>query len=74
MSVVTIAEIDERLRHLPPDKLGVVYAFVAYLLERDRADRLMDADTDARAPMLASEAVRRRDWHGPEEDAAWAHL
>ena len=74
MSVVTIAEIDERLRHLPPDKLVVVYDFVSYLLERDLADLLMDADTDARATMLASEAVLRRDWDGPEEDAAWAHL
>ena len=34
---VTIAEIDERLRHLPPDKLIVVYDFVSYLLERDIA-------------------------------------
>jgi hypothetical protein len=74
MPAVTIAEIDERLRHLPPDKLVVVYDFVSYLLERDLADLLMDADTDARATMLASEAVLRRDWDRPEEDAAWAHL
>jgi len=74
MPAVTIAEIDERLRHLPPDKLVVVYDFVSYLLERDLADLLMDADSDARATMLASEAVLRRDWDRPEEDAAWAHL
>jgi hypothetical protein len=74
MPAVTIAEIDERLRHLPPDKLVVVYDFVSYLLERDLADLLMDTDTDARATMLASEAVLRRDWDRPEEDAAWAHL
>src|SRR5436190_15168451 len=74
MEAVTIAEIDERLRHLPPDKLIVVYDFVSYLLERDLADLLLDADTDARATMLASEAVLRRDWDRPEEDAAWAHL
>ena len=74
MPPVTIAEIDERLRHLPPDKLIVVYDFVSYLLERDLADLLLDADTDARATMLASEAVLRRDWDRPEEDAAWAHL
>ncbi len=24
--------------------------------------------------MIASEAVLRRDWDSPEEDAAWAHL
>jgi hypothetical protein len=74
MSSVTIAEIHERLRHLPPDKLIVVYDFVSYLLERDLADLLLDADTDAQAAMLASEAVLRRDWDRPEEDAAWAHL
>jgi hypothetical protein len=74
MPSVTIAEIDERLRRLPPEKLMVVYDFVSYLLERDRADLLMDSDTDARATMLASEAVLRRDWDRPEEDAAWAHL
>jgi hypothetical protein len=74
MPAVTIAEIDERLQHLSPDKLIVVYDFVSYLLERDLADLLMDADTDARATMLASEAVLRRDWDRPEEDAAWAHL
>ena len=74
MSSVTIAEIDERLRHLPPEKLIVVYDFVSYLLERDIADLLSDADTDARATMLAAEAVLRRDWDRPEEDAAWAHL
>ena len=74
MSSVTIADIDERLRRLPPDKLAVVYDFVSYLLERDLADLLMDADTDARATMLASEAVLRRDWDRPEEDEAWAHL
>jgi hypothetical protein len=74
MPSVTIAEIDERLRHLSPEKLIVVYDFVSYLLERDVADLFTDADTDARATMLASEAVLRRDWDRPEEDAAWAHL
>lgn len=74
MSSVTIAEIDERLRKLPPDKLVVVYDFVSYLLERDLAERQMDIDSDARATMVASEAVLRRDWDRPEEDAAWSHL
>ena len=74
MPPVTIAEIDERLRHLPPEKLIVVYDFVSYLLERDLADLLTGVDTDARATMFASEAVLRRDWDRPEEDAAWAHL
>lgn len=74
MSVVTVAEIDERLQQLPPDKLAVVYDFVSYLLERDATDRLIAADQDAGATMFASEAVLRRDWDRPEEDAAWAHL
>ena len=74
LASLTIAEIDERLRHLPPDKLIVGYEFVSYLLERDLADLLIEADTDARATMLASEAVLRRDWDRPEEDAAWTHL
>lgn len=74
MSAATIAEIDERLRHLSPDKLIVVYDFVSYLLEHDRADVLLDAGSDTRATMLASEAILRRDWDQPEEDVAWAHL
>lgn len=74
MPLPTIAEIDERLRYLPPEKLAVVYDFVSYLLDRDAAELLADGTTGARATMLASEAVLRRDWDRPEEDAAWAHL
>lgn len=74
MPFVTIAEIDDRLRQLPPEKLPVVYDFVSYLVDRDVADLLAAGDSGARATMLASEAVLRRDWDRPEEDAAWAHL
>jgi hypothetical protein len=74
MASVTIAEIDERLHQLPPEKLPVVYDFVSYLLERDAAALLSSDDSGARATMLASEAALRRDWDRPEEDAAWAHL
>jgi hypothetical protein len=74
MASVTIAEIDERLRRLPPEKLPVVYDFVSYLLDRDAGGLLAAGDSDARATMLASEAVLRRDWDLPGEDAAWAHL
>ena len=74
MAPVTIAEIDERLRQLPPGKLPVVYDFVSYLVERDVADLLAASGSGARATMFASEAVLRRDWDRPEEDAAWAHL
>jgi hypothetical protein len=74
METVTISQIEERLRQLPAEKLPVVYDFVSYLLERDAADLLTADQSDARATMLASEAVLRRDWDRPEEDAAWAHL
>ena len=30
--------------------------------------------SEARQTMLASEAVLRREWETPEEDAAWAEL
>ena len=70
MSPATIDEIDRRLRQLPPEKLAVVSDFVSYLLERETAA----SENDARATMFASEAVLRRDWDRPEEDAAWAHL
>ena len=74
MPSVTIADIDERLRRLSPEKLAVVYDFVSYLLERDLADLLLESYGIGRATMLASEAVLRGDWERPEEDAAWAHL
>lgn len=67
MATVTIADIEERLRKLPPDKLIVVYDFVSYLTERQ-------AQSEAFQTMLASEEVLRRDWDRPEEDEAWADL
>ncbi|MDZ4719668.1 MAG: hypothetical protein SH847_14540 [Roseiflexaceae bacterium] len=74
MQAVTIADIGERLLRLSPEKLVVVYDFVSYLLERNLADLLLDQDMGTRSTMLATEAVLRRDWDRPEEDAAWAHL
>lgn len=74
MPPITIAEIEERMRQLAPEKLSVVYDFVSYLLERDIVALLVDQESDARATMIASEAVLGRDWNRPEEDAAWAHL
>jgi hypothetical protein len=73
MTTITVADIDERLRRLPPEKLPVVYDFISYLLERDLADALLD-DPGPRATLFATEAVLRREWDTPEEDAAWAHL
>ena len=74
MQPTTIEAIEEQLRGLPPEKLAVVYDFVAYLAERERSRLLDSEDFGALQTMLASEAVLRRDWDTPEEDAAWAHL
>lgn len=64
---VDIAEITERLRELPEEKLAVVYEFVSRLAEGGKMSEGFET-------MLASEAVLRRDWDRPEEDAAWADL
>ena len=74
MHTVTIAQITERLRKLPAEKLVVVYDFVSYLSERELSEILHDTATRAIEFMLASEAVLRRDWDRPEEDTAWASL
>ncbi len=67
MAAVTIPDIEERLRQLSPEELTTVYDFVSFLAERHDS-------FDALSTMLASEAVLRRDWDRPEEDAAWADL
>jgi hypothetical protein len=72
MASITIDQIDERLRELPPEKLAVVYDFVSYLAERVGSSE--PAASESRATMVASEAVLLRDWARPEEDEAWANL
>ncbi len=67
MESVTIEQIEEQLRHLPPEKLAVVLDFVSYLTERQQ-------NSEAWQTMLASESALRKDWDRPEEDAAWADL
>jgi hypothetical protein len=74
MVSVTIAQIDEHLKKLPPDKLIVVYDFVSYLSERSKAQQLFDSPSEALQTMFASEAVLARDWDLPEEDEAWDDL
>lgn len=74
MEPVTISQIEERLERLSPERLRVVYDFVSYLVERENGTAEILANSDALQTMLASEAVLRRDWDTPEEDAAWAHL
>jgi hypothetical protein len=74
MNEVLVQQIDERLKELPPDKLAVVYDFVSFLLAREKGERFLREREEALETMLASEAVLRRDWDRPEEDAAWADL
>ena len=74
MSSITIDQIDERLRALPPEKLAVVYEFVSYLAERAGEAAPASNASEALQVMLAAAAVLGRDWAQPEEDAAWANL
>ena len=74
MHAITIAQITESLRALPAEKLAVVYDFVSYLSERTKSAASKMPDSEALECMFASEAVLRRDWDRPEEDAAWADL
>ncbi|MBE9171300.1 hypothetical protein IQ238_28670 [Pleurocapsales cyanobacterium LEGE 06147] len=74
METVTISQIEERLEKLSPERLQVVYDFVSYLAEREQGTIDLPIDSEAFQTMLASEAVLRREWDTPEEDAAWAHL
>jgi hypothetical protein len=67
MEEITVAEIEERLKHLPPEKLAVVLDFVDFLAEKQMT-------SEPYQTMLASEEVLARDWNTPEEDEAWAHL
>jgi len=66
METVTLEQIEEQLRRLPPEKLAVVLDFVSYLSQQEH--------TDARYALLASESALRKDWDRPEEDAAWSNL
>ena len=67
MENVTIAQIEEQLRQLSPEKLLVVFDFVSYLASRQ-------LPSEAYQTMLASESVLREDWEQPEEEEAWANL
>jgi hypothetical protein len=71
-NLVTISQIEDRLRRLSPEKLAAVYDFISYLLDREGAELFGTTDSDSLQTMFASERVLRRDWDRPEEDAAWA--
>lgn len=74
MQTVTLPQLNEQLKLLPPEKIVVVYDFVSYLSKRELSLRLRETPTEAYHTMLASEAVLNRDWDRPEEDQAWADL
>ncbi len=74
MQTVTLSQINERLKLLPPEKLAVVYDFVSYLSEREQRLALKDRPSEAYQTMLASKQVLNRECDTPEEDAAWADL
>jgi hypothetical protein len=74
MPTVTLPQLNERLKRLPPEKLAVVYSSVAYFSEHELNLRLRETPTEACHTLLASEAVLNRDWERPEEDRAWANL
>ena len=74
MQTVTLPQINERLKLPPPEKLAMVYDFVAYLSERELRLALKDRPSEAYQTMVASEQILIREWDTPEEDAAWADL
>jgi hypothetical protein len=67
MDPITIDQIEAQLKNLLPEKLAVVYDFVAFLAQQQKQPTAMQT-------MLASEAALRKDWDTPAEDEAWAHL
>jgi hypothetical protein len=74
MNNVTIGQIDERLRQLPPEELSVEYDFVSYLADRGAERTLTPCSSEALPLMIASESVLGQDWDRPEEDVTWADL
>ena len=74
MQSVTISQIEEHLKNLPPEKLAVVYDFVSYLMDREVRRAVMETPSEGYQTMLASQSVLQRDWDRPEEDEAWANL
>jgi hypothetical protein len=67
MPTVTVEQVEEEIRKLPPEKLAAVAQFISALAEVPGAD-------DADVAMKLSEDALRRLWDTPEEDKAWSHL
>jgi len=60
------AVLMQELDSLPPEYLGEVTDFVAWLKQR-KLKQIPET-------MLLSEAALVKDWDSPEEDEAWANL
>ncbi len=61
-------------RHSEFTALRCLKALLNIILYHILCRRLDFSEADGLALAVASEAVLRRDWDTPEEDAAWAHL
>ncbi len=74
MQSVTLDQIDECLRQLPPEKLTVVYDFVSYLLEREqtlsqKSDHQL-IHGEFHGPRLSCEEdFQEAEWHLQDEDS-----
>lgn len=74
MDNITIPQIVDRLKDLPPEKLPVVYDFISFLAARQFDRKRILESSEAYQTMLASQAVLSKDWNRPEEDEAWRAL
>ena len=57
--MVTVVQINEKLKQLPTDKLVVVFDFISYLLERESALELLQ---------MQAESSGYREWLNTEND------
>jgi hypothetical protein len=67
MPTVTLEQVQQEIRKLPPEKLAAVAQFISSLADET-------SPNDADVAMKLSEDALRRLWDTPEEDEAWAHL
>lgn len=76
MEIVTISQIVERLRQLPPAKLAVVFDFVSYLAEREMAAVEAEPvpDTDPLPMERPPDTLEwLEEWYLSQCDGDWEH-
>lgn len=66
VAMATKEDLLEELEGMPPFLLEDVLRFVRFLKTHRRGQEI--------EPTLISESSLAKDWLGPEEDDAWAHL